>query len=138
LQRKPPKGKGKSSTETFDTTTSNQNVDAATQNPAETVIDATQSQPEAAVDNSPTLFDEIPYEVMATLPDAGKVVKGKSVKSNTAKKPITGIGSTSTQPIEIMEAGEGTLTQEDSAIARDSKLGTCFRAMKSWNYIPKK
>jgi hypothetical protein len=138
LQRKPPKGKGKSSTETFDTTTSNQNVDAATQNPAETVIDANQSQPEAAVDNSPTLFDEIPDEVMATLPDAGKVVKGKSVKSNTAKKPITGIGSTSTQPIEIMEAGEGTLTQEDSAIARDSKLGTCFRAMKSWNYIPKK
>jgi hypothetical protein len=140
LQRKPPKGKGKSSTETHETTASNQNVDVATQNPAETLIDATQSQPEAAVDNFPTLFDEIPDEVMATLPDAvnGKVVKGKSVKSNTAKKPITGIGSTSTQPIEIMEAGEGTLTREDSAIARDSKLGTCFRAMKSWNYIPKK
>ncbi|WJX63268.1 hypothetical protein P8452_48179 [Trifolium repens] len=70
-KRKPPKGKGKSSTETLETTASNQNVDAATQNPAETVIDATQSQPEAAVDNSPTLFDEIPDEVMATLPDAG-------------------------------------------------------------------
>jgi hypothetical protein len=28
-----------------------------------------------------------------------------------------------------MEVGEGTLTQEDFVIARDSKLGTCFRAM---------
>ncbi|WJX24022.1 hypothetical protein P8452_13185 [Trifolium repens] len=93
-KRKPPKGKGKSSTETHETTASNQNVDVATQNPAETLIDATQSQPEAAVDNFPTLFDEIPDEVMATLPDAvnGKVVKGKSVKSNTAKKPWLPLG----------------------------------------------
>ncbi|KAK2380644.1 hypothetical protein QL285_068323 [Trifolium repens] len=84
-KRKPPKGKGKSSTETFDTTTSNQNVDAATQNPAETVIDATQSQPEAAVDNFPTLFDEIPDEVIATLPDAVNVLRLDSEASIRSK-----------------------------------------------------
>ncbi|GAU49500.1 hypothetical protein TSUD_287300 [Trifolium subterraneum] len=55
------------------------------------------------------------------------------IKMNWFKKPIVGVGSSSDQPIEVIEPAEGVLTQEDSA-----KLGTCFRAMKSWKNIKKK
>jgi hypothetical protein len=51
------------------------------------------------------------------------------VKQNAFKKPITGPGSSQEAPITITG-------QED--VADDSKLGTCFRAMKSWKDIPKK
>jgi hypothetical protein len=54
------------------------------------------------------------------------------VKQNAFKKPITGIGSTQEAPIEIKEAVADEMTHDDS------KLGTCFRAMKSWKDIPKK
>ncbi|XP_045821942.1 uncharacterized protein LOC123914813 [Trifolium pratense] len=81
------------------------------------------------------------------------VVKGKALKKKSMKrklyhgkrtrsserimqqalaKPIVGVGSSIVQPIVIKEPREGILTQEDS-----TKLGTCYRAMKSWKNINK-
>jgi hypothetical protein len=113
------------------------------------------------------LFDDILDEVIATLPevqlsylpkhneptnDKGKKEKVKTekvkkvaelyhgkprksserVKQNAFKTPITGVGSSQEAPIEINEADAEDLTHDDS------KLGTCFRAMKSWKDTPKK
>ncbi|KAK2455290.1 hypothetical protein QL285_002760 [Trifolium repens] len=49
------------------------------------------------------------------------------------KKPIIGASSTRDQPLVITDADDESLTQEATAVGNDSKLGTCFRAMKSWN-----
>ena len=49
------------------------------------------------------------------------------------KKPIIGADSTREQPLVITDADDESLTQEATAVGNDSKLGTCFRAMKSWN-----
>jgi hypothetical protein len=54
------------------------------------------------------------------------------IKQNSFKTPITGVGSSQEEPIEIKEADEEGLTHDDA------KHGTCFRAMKSWKDIPKK
>jgi hypothetical protein len=54
------------------------------------------------------------------------------VKQNWCKTPITGVGASQEQPIEIKEADDGDLINDDA------KLGTCFRSMKSWKDIPKK
>jgi hypothetical protein len=54
------------------------------------------------------------------------------VKQNSLKKPIIGVGASEEEPIEIKEADEEDLIHDDA------KLGTCFRAMKSWKDIPKK
>jgi hypothetical protein len=153
------------------------------QNPtqASQIVDATQvtaedqnptqaSQTDDAAQVTQDLFDDLPDEVMATIPDAAlcspkaSLVSPKStlgsprslkekkekmkrvsalyhgkprrsserVKSQNFKKPITGIGSTQDAPIEIKEA------DADSTPHDDSKLGTCFRAMRSWKDIPKK
>jgi hypothetical protein len=134
-------------------------------------VDPTQaSQTDDAAQVTQDLFDDLPDEVMATIPDAAlsspkaSLVSPKStlvsprslkekkekmkrvsalyhgkprrsserVKSQNFKKPITGIGSTQDAPIEIKEA------DADSTPHDDSKLGTCFRAMRSWKDIPKK
>ncbi|KAK2446568.1 hypothetical protein QL285_017358 [Trifolium repens] len=153
------------------------------QNPtqASQIVDATQvtaedqnptqaSQTDDAAQVTQDLFDDLPDEVMATIPDAAlcspkaSLVSPKStlgsprslkekkkkmkrvsalyhgkprrrserVKSQNFKKPITGIGSTQDAPIEIKEA------DADSTPHDDSKLGTCFRTMRSWKDIPKK
>ncbi|KAK2382535.1 hypothetical protein QL285_070062 [Trifolium repens] len=104
------------------------------------------------------LFDEIPDEIMATIPDItmdaipkqgqvkaekgmaskkqvklyhGKIRReSERIKVNQMKKPFKGVGSTATEPIVINEADEGVLTQEEQP-----KLGTCFRSMKSWKNL---
>jgi hypothetical protein len=121
------------------------------------------SQGSAALNITQDLFDDLPDEVMATIPEltvdaslgspntmrtlkekkekmkrVSVLYHGKErrsserVKQNAFKKPITGIGSTQEAPIEIKEAVADEMTHDDS------KLGTCFRAMKSWKDIPKK
>jgi hypothetical protein len=63
----------------------------------------------------------------------GKQRRGSErVKQNAFKTPITGVGSSQEAPIEITDAAADELTHDDS------KLGTCFRAIKSWKDIPKK
>jgi hypothetical protein len=52
---------------------------------------------------------------------------------NCFKKPLTGIGSSQTQPIEIKDTDGDVLTQEDPV-----RLGTCNRKMKSWKNLSKK
>jgi hypothetical protein len=149
----------------------------ATQVTAEGVDPTQASQTDDAAQVTQDLFDDLPDEVMATIPDAAlsspkaSLVSPKStlgspkstlgsprslkekkekmkrvsalyhgkprrsserVKSQNFKKPITGIGSTQDAPIEIKEA------DADSTPHDDSKLGTCFRAMRSWKDIPKK
>jgi hypothetical protein len=54
------------------------------------------------------------------------------VKQNCFKKPITGVGTSQEQPIEIPESNYEDLINDDA------KLGTCFRSMKSWKDLPKK
>jgi hypothetical protein len=54
------------------------------------------------------------------------------VKHNSFRKPITGVGASEEEPIEIKEADEEDLIHDDT------KLETFFRAMKSWKDIPKK
>jgi hypothetical protein len=54
------------------------------------------------------------------------------VKQNCFKKPITGVGAREEHPIEIKEANDGDLINDDA------KLSTYFRSMKSWKDIPKK
>jgi hypothetical protein len=121
------------------------------------------SQGSAALNITQDLFDDLPDEVMATIPEltvdaslgspntmrtlkekkekmkrVSVLYHGKErrsserVKQNAFKKPITGIGSTQEAPIVIKEAVADEMTHDDS------KLGTCFRAMKSWKDIPKK
>ncbi|KAK2382553.1 hypothetical protein QL285_070079 [Trifolium repens] len=96
------------------------------------------------------MFDEIPDEIIATIPEvnpddipkkAKAVKKEKPVRRRQSerqkllwfKKPIIGAGSTRDQPLVITDADDESLTQEATAVANDAKLGTCFRAMKSWN-----
>jgi hypothetical protein len=55
------------------------------------------------------------------------------IKMNCFKTPITGIGSSQTQPIEIKDTDGDVLTQEDPV-----RLGTCNRKMKSWKNLSKK
>jgi hypothetical protein len=59
-------------------------------------------------------------------------ISSERVKQNAFKTPITGVGSSQEAPIDFNEADAEDLTHDDS------KLGTCFRAMKSWKDIPKK
>jgi hypothetical protein len=54
-------------------------------------------------------------------------------KANWFKKPIICPGSTKDQPLHITDDDEESLTQEAFAKGNDSKLGTYFRAIKSWN-----
>jgi hypothetical protein len=188
MQRKPAKGKGKVSNKSKEQP---DGVDAAeasqTQAQPQTVpvgsdaSEATQTQAQDAVvasqvsivvEPSQDLFDDIPDEVIATLPevqvsdlqkyneptnDKGKKEKVKTenvkkekvkkvidlyhgkprrsserVKQNAFKTPITGVGASQEAPIEINEAETEDLTHDDS------KLGTCFRVMKSWKDFPKK
>ncbi|GAU23968.1 hypothetical protein TSUD_327690 [Trifolium subterraneum] len=71
--------------------------------------------------------DDIPKKVKAVKDNAVKD-KAKTVKKKTAM----------VQPGKRRQnAGEESLTQEASAMGNESKLGTCFRAMKSWNKILK-
>jgi hypothetical protein len=55
------------------------------------------------------------------------------IKMNSFKTPMTGIGSSQTQPIEIKDTDGDVLTQEDTV-----RLGTCNRKMKSWKNLSKK
>jgi hypothetical protein len=125
------------------------------QEPTDAVLNASQG---SAENTTQSLFDDLYDEIMAAIPDVDasqcsqkneRTVKGKKdkmkrvsalyhgkqrrsserVKQNAFKKPITGPGSSQEAPITITG-------QED--VADDSKLGTCFRAMKSWKDIPKK
>jgi hypothetical protein len=125
------------------------------QEPTDAVLNASQGSTE---NTTQSLFDDLSDEIMAAIPDVDasqcsqkneRTVKGKKdkmkrvsalyhgkqrrsserVKQNAFKKPITGPGSSQEAPITITG-------QED--VADDSKLGTCFRAMKSWKDIPKK
>jgi hypothetical protein len=136
-------------------------VDGTQTDDAAEGVDA--SQGSAALNITQDLFDDLPDEVMATIPEltvdaslgspntmrtlkekkekmkrVSVLYHGKErrsserVKQNAFKKPITGIGSTQEAPIEIKEAVADEMTHDDS------KLGTCFRAMKSWKDIPKK
>jgi hypothetical protein len=128
-------------------------VDNPTQNSA-----SVQADHSASVQADQGLFDEIPDEFMATIPDVtmdviqkqGKVKAEKGmaskkpvklyhgknrreserIKVNQLKRPIKGVGSTATEPIVITEADEGVLTQE-----KQPKLDTCFRSMKSWKNL---
>jgi hypothetical protein len=116
------------------------------------------SQVSMVVEPSQDLFDDIPDDIIASLPDVEpanqkrkkinvkteKVKKVSSlyhgkprrsserVKQNWCKTTITGVGASQEQPIEIKEADDGDLINDDA------KLGTCFRSMKSWKDIPKK
>jgi hypothetical protein len=147
-------------------------VDGTQTDDAAEGVDA--SQGSAALNITHDLFDDLPDEVIATIPDASlgspkaslvspkatlgspntmRTLKEKKEKmkrvsvlyhgkprrsservksQNTFKTPITGIGSTQEAPIEIKEV------DADETPHDDSKLGTCFRAMKSWKDIPKK
>jgi hypothetical protein len=55
------------------------------------------------------------------------------IKMNSFKTPVTGIGSSQTQPIEINDTDGDVLTQEEPV-----RLGTCNRKMKSWKNLSKK
>jgi hypothetical protein len=128
------------------------------QEPTDAVINASQGSAENTTQSTQSLFDDLSDEIMAAIPDVDasqcsrkneRTVRGKKdkmkrvsalyygketrsserVKQNAFKKPITSPGASQEAPIEITG-------QED--IADDSKLGTCFRAMKSWKDIPKK
>jgi hypothetical protein len=57
-----------------------------------------------------------------------KVRSSERIKSQNFSKPISGVGSSKTQPIVIAEAGGDDQT----------KLGTCVRNMKSWKNLSKK
>jgi hypothetical protein len=129
----------------------------ATQNEASEAVQA--SQVSMVVEPSQDLFDDISDDIIASLPDVEpepanekgkkkvkteKVKKVSSlyhgkprrsserVKANWSKTPITGVGASQEQPIEIKEANDGDLINDDA------KLGTCFRSMKSWKDLPKK
>jgi hypothetical protein len=177
MQRKNTKGKGKVKNESKQPTqapaadapegSQNQATQAppaasptqapeATQSEAPEAVEA--SQVSMVVEPSQDLFDDIPDDIIASLPDVEpanqkrkkikvkteKVKKVKDlyhgkprrsserVKQNWCKKPITGVGASQEQPIEIKEADDGDLINDDA------KLGTCFRSMKSWKHIPKK
>jgi hypothetical protein len=137
-----------------------QNSIAASQPSDDAPGDVAATQPSVAA--TPDLFDEVPDDVMASIPDITEVLstkpdenklkkvkieKVKSAKENSVKlyhgqkvrsseriksqnfsKPITGVGSSKTQPIVIAEAGGDDQT----------KLGTCVRNMKSWKNLSKK
>jgi hypothetical protein len=125
------------------------------QEPTDAVINASQG---SAENTTQSLFDDLSNEIMAAIPEIvvdvsqcstknDRTVKGKKdkmkrvsalyhgkerrsserVKKNAFKQPIIGPGASKEAPIEITEV-----------VADDSKLGTCFRAMKSWKDIPKK
>jgi hypothetical protein len=134
----------------------------STQSEAPEAVEA--SQVSMVVEPSQDLFDDIPDDIIASLPDVDmankiepanqkrkkinvkteKVKKvadlyhgkprrsSERVKQNCFKTPITGVGASQEQPIEIKEADDGDLINDDA------KLGTCFRSMKSWKDIPKK
>ncbi|KAK2450797.1 hypothetical protein QL285_009897 [Trifolium repens] len=134
----------------------------STQSEAPEAVEA--SQVSMVVEPSQDLFDDIPDDIIASLPDVDmankiepanqkrkkinvkteKVKKiadiyhgkprrsSERVKQNCFKTPITGVGTSQEQPIEIKEADDGDLINDDA------KLGTCFRSMKSWKDIPKK
>jgi hypothetical protein len=130
----------------------------ATQSEAPEAVEA--SQVSMVVEPSQDLFDDIPDDIIASLPDFKDMAKknepadkgrkkinvkkvsalyhgkprrsSERVKQNSFSKPITGVGASKEQPIEIKEVNDEDL------IADDAKLGTCFRSMKSWKDIAKK
>jgi hypothetical protein len=128
-----------------------------TQSQVEEVIDASQTLfdeiPDEVIATIPEVNpDDIPNEAKVV---RNKVVKAKAINDNAVpnvkkeahvrrrqserqklfwfKKPIIGAGSTRDQPLVITDADDESLTQEATAVENDSKLGTCVRAMKSWN-----
>jgi hypothetical protein len=129
----------------------------STQSEAPEAVEA--SQVSMVVEPSQDLFDDIPDDIIASLPDFKDMAKknepadkgrkkinvkkvsalyhgkprrsSERVKQNSFSKPITGVGASKEQPIEIKEVNDEDL------IADDAKLGTCFRSMKSWKDIAK-
>jgi hypothetical protein len=101
------------------------------------------------------LFDDIPDDVMASIPEipeiaevlstkpddkklkkvkktvklyhGKKVRSSERIKSQAFSKPITGVGSSDKQPIVI-----NTDVPEEDGGSDQTKLGTCARKMKSW------
>jgi hypothetical protein len=57
-----------------------------------------------------------------------KVRSSERIKSQNFSKPITGVGSSQTQPIVLGEDGGSDQT----------KLGTCVRKLKSWKDLSNK
>jgi hypothetical protein len=173
MQRKPPKAKDQASG------SGDKKPAAPAQAPSQEPrdIDADQSQePDAPAQAHPSaaevaepvaltqpsdLFDDIPDDVMASIPEIAEVLSTKPddkklkkvkktvklyhgkkvrsserIKSQAFSKPITGVGSSDKQPIVIGEAGGIDQTNTDvlgeGGGSDQTKLGTCVRKMKSW------
>ncbi|XP_045827941.1 uncharacterized protein LOC123919931 isoform X2 [Trifolium pratense] len=89
-KRKQPRGKDNTNSESKQDNANTEIVEPIAT--TEVVIDASQSQVEAVIDASQSFFDEIPDEVMATVPEINHddiPKKAKAVKDNAVKdKPV--------------------------------------------------
>jgi hypothetical protein len=123
-------------------------------NPSQGVDTTQASQTGDAAQVTQDLFDDLPDEVMATIPDAAlsspkptlvspkstlgspRSLKEKKEKMKRVSALYHGKPRRSSERVKSQNTFKEA--DADSTPHDDSKLGTCFRAMRSWKDIPKK